>query len=222
MTEPASVQRAVESAVADFGRIDVVVNNAGYAVLGALEELTEEDVRRQVEVNLFGMLAVTRAVLPVLRAQRRGHLVQMSSISGAQPWVGFSLYVATKHAVEGFSASLAAEVAHLGVKVTIVEPGPFRTDFFTRSMVRSQPRPEYADSVGRTRDFLETFAQPGDPERAAQAILTVVDAGDPPLRLPLGGYAVDEFRAEYRSRLSEIDAWEDLARGADFPVASVS
>ncbi|MFC6880845.1 MULTISPECIES: oxidoreductase [Actinomadura] len=219
VTDPGSVRAAVELAVADGGRIDVVVNNAGYAVLGALEELTDDQARRQVDVNLFGALTVTRAVLPVLRAQRGGHLLQMSSISGAQPWVGFSLYVATKHAVEGFSSSLAGEVAHLGIKVTIVEPGPFKTDFFTRSMVRSLPSPDYAESVGQTRAFMESFTrQPGDPDRAAQAILAVVDDDKPPLRLPLGAYAVEEFRAEYRSRLNEIDAWEDLARGTDYPV----
>lgn len=221
VTDQESVDAAVASAVAAHGRIDVVVNNAGYAVLGALEELTEEQVRRQLDTNLVGVLRVTRAVLPVLRAQRSGHLVQMSSISGAQPWTGFSLYVATKHAVEGFSASLAGEVAGLGVRVTIVEPGPFRTDFFTRSMDRSTPSADYAATVGATREFLESFQQPGDPGGAAAAILRAVDSDRPPLRLALGSYAVDEFRAEYRSRLAELDAWEDLARAADLPVGAV-
>lgn len=220
VTEKQSVHAAVDLAVSRYGGIDVVVNNAGYAALGALEELSEDEVRRQLETNLFGVLTVTRAVLPVMRARRSGHLVQLSSISGAQPWTGFSIYVASKHAVEGFSASLAREVAPLGIKVTIAEPGPFRTDFFTRSMARSQPLPDYASSVGHTRAFLETFEQPGDPDGAAAAILAAVDAEEPPLRLALGGYAIDEFRAEYRSRLAELDAWEDLARGADLPPAA--
>jgi NAD(P)-dependent dehydrogenase (short-subunit alcohol dehydrogenase family) len=220
VTDPRSIQDAVELAVARTGGIDIAVNNAGYAVLGALEELTEDEVRRQLETNLFGVFAVTRAVLPVMRAQRSGHLLQMSSISGAQPWIGFSVYVASKHAVEGFSSSLAAEIAPLGIKVTIIEPGPFKTDFFTRSMARSWPMPEYVESVGQTRSFLETFEQPGDPRRAADLILTAIDAERPPLRLALGNYAVDEFRAEYRSRLAELDAWEELARAADFPAAS--
>ena len=220
VTDPASVRRAVDLAIALTGGIDIVVNNAGYAVLGTLEELSEDQIRAQLETNVFGVLTVTRAVLPVMRAQRSGHLLQMSSVSGAQPWIGFGLYVASKHAVEGFSSSLAREVAPFGIKVTIVEPGPFRTDFFTRSMVHSGQLPGYAATVGETRSFLETFVQPGDPQRAAQAILAVAGTEEPPLRLALGNYAVDELRAEYRARLAELDAWEELSRGTDFPQAA--
>lgn len=200
-----------------FGGIDVALNNAGFSILGALEELSEEQIRRQLEVNLWGTIRVSRAVLPTMRRQGSGHLLQMSSISGAQPWTGFSVYVASKHAVEGLSSSLAREVAPLGIRVAIVEPGPFQTDFFSRSMQRAEPTPDYQPSVGEIRAFIDGFTQqPGDPGRAAGALLEVVDADEPPLRLALGSYAVDEFRAEYAQRLADVDAWERVARGTDF------
>lgn len=218
VTVPTTIRAAVDLAVRRTGRIDIVVNNAGYSVLGALEELSDEQVRAQFDTNFFGVVNVSRAVLPVLRAQRSGHLLQMSSISGAQPWTGFSMYVASKHAVEGFSSSLATEVSPLGIAVTIVEPGPFRTDFFAR-LIRSAPLEDYAETVGATRAFLETFTPPGDPRGAADAILAVAGTPNPPLRLALGDYAFDEFRAEYRSRLAELERWETLSRGADSPRA---
>jgi NAD(P)-dependent dehydrogenase (short-subunit alcohol dehydrogenase family) len=147
----------------------------------------------------------------------------MSSISGAQPWTGLSLYVASKHAIEGLSSSLAGELEPLGIRVTIVEPGPFQTNFFGRSMERAAPDPAYEPSVGQTRAFLERFTeQPGDPQRAAEAVIEAISSPRPPLRLALGSYAVEEFRAEYHGRLAELDAWEDLARSADFPTAGGS
>lgn len=220
VTDPESVRAAVATAEAALGGLDVVVNNAGYAVIGALEELSDEQLREQLEVNLLGVALVTRAVLPLLRRQRGGHLLQMSSISGAQPWVGFSAYVASKHAVEGLSSSLAAEVAHLGIKLTIIEPGPFKTAFFGPSLVRAPRLADYDGSIGEARAFFDGWdGQPGNPAKAAAAILAVADADDPPLRLALGAYAVAEFRAEYQRRLAEIDAWEHLSLGTDFPAA---
>jgi NAD(P)-dependent dehydrogenase (short-subunit alcohol dehydrogenase family) len=218
VTDPGAVAVAVELAVARFGGVDTVFNNAGYGVLGALEELSEDQIRRQWETNVFGLINVTRAAIPVMRAGGGGHLLQMSSIAGITPWTGMSAYVASKHAVEGLSATIAAELEPFGIRVTIVEPGPFQTDFFSRSMDRSEPLEGYEGTVGATRETLATATeQPGDPNAAAAALLTVVDAPQPPLRLLLGAHALREARREYRERLAELDAWEDLALGADFP-----
>jgi NAD(P)-dependent dehydrogenase (short-subunit alcohol dehydrogenase family) len=208
VTDAAQARAAVDAAVARFGRLDVVVNNAGYGQFGAIEELTDDALREQFEVNVFGLLNVTRAALPVLRRQRSGHLVQMSSLNGIEGMVGGGAYCGSKFAVEGLSESLAAEVAHLGIKVTIVEPGPHRTDFASARSARvADPIDDYAESVGRAR---EAFAdldgnQPGDPAEAALAIIEAVDAGDPPLRLPLGEMAHDGIRAKLTGQLRELD-----------------
>jgi len=215
VTEPDSVRAAVAEADRAFGRIDVLVNNAGYGLAGTLEELAEKDLRLQFETNLFGALAVTRAVLPVLRRQRSGHIVQMSSVKGVMPVPGGSAYTGTKFALDGMSEALAAEVAHLGIRVTIVEPGAFRTDFNTRSLRWSEPMPDYTEFMGPELEEFEAFRgnEPGDPCRAAQAIIAAVGLDDPPLRLPLGADAFSEIRAYLQTRLAELDAAEPI--GAD-------
>ena len=218
VTDRDQVRAAIEEGIDRLGRLDVVVNNAGYGHFGAIEELTEEELRRQFEVNLFGVLNVTRAALPQMRAQRSGHLVQMSSLNGIEGMVGGGYYCAAKFAIEGLSESLAAEVAHLGIRVTIVEPGPHRTEFASERSARvAAPIDDYADSVGAAR---EAFAdldgnQPGDPERAADAIITAVDAEQPPLRLPLGEMALTNIRSKLEGQLNDLEAWRELSASTD-------
>jgi NAD(P)-dependent dehydrogenase (short-subunit alcohol dehydrogenase family) len=215
VTETESVRAAVTEATRTFGRIDVLVNNAAYGLLGAFEELSEEDLRHNFETNIFGSMTVTRAVLPVLRQQRSGHIVQMSSVNGVVPGPGGTAYVGTKFALEGMSESLAAEVAHLGIRVTIVEPGPFRTDFGGRSLRWGEPMEDYAEIIAPARKAFEAThgSQPGDPCRGAEAIITAVNLDVPPLRLPLGAEAFGSLRAYLRSRLDELDTAEAI--GAD-------
>jgi NAD(P)-dependent dehydrogenase (short-subunit alcohol dehydrogenase family) len=218
VTDPAQARAAVEKSLARFGRLDVVVNNAGYGHFGAMEELTEGELRGQLEVNLFGVINVTRAALPALRRQRSGHLVQMSSLNGVEGMAGGAYYCAGKFAVEGLSESLADEAAHLGIKVTIVEPGPHRTGFAGRESARlADPIEDYAESVGQARQAFAEMdgAQPGDPARAAQAIVEVVDADDPPLRLPLGRTALANIRAKLGGQLEELERWERLSASTD-------
>jgi NAD(P)-dependent dehydrogenase (short-subunit alcohol dehydrogenase family) len=219
VTNAERAREAIAEAVDAFGRIDVVVNNAGHAVLGALEELSEEDVRRQFETNVFGVINVTRAALPQLRRQRSGHIVQMSSLDGVAPLgPGESAYAGTKFAVEGLSESLAAEVEHLGIRVTIVEPGPFRTELVGRSLVEAPAIDDYADSVGEARQALHQMngAQPGNPARGAAAIIEAVEAEEPPLRLALGEEALGGIRAKLDERRRELDAWEPLSASTAF------
>jgi NAD(P)-dependent dehydrogenase (short-subunit alcohol dehydrogenase family) len=218
VTDPAQARTAVERAVERFGRIDVVVNNAGYGHFGAVEELSDDELREQFEVNLFGLLNVTRAALPVLRRQRSGHLVQMSSLNGIEGMVGGAYYCASKFAVEGLSESLAAEVAHLGIKVTIVEPGPHHTSFASAESARvADPIDDYAESVGQAREAFAEMdgTQPGDPARAARAIVEAVDIDEPPLRLPLGQMALDGIRAKLGGQLEELERWERLSATTD-------
>jgi NAD(P)-dependent dehydrogenase (short-subunit alcohol dehydrogenase family) len=218
VTDPGSIDAAVAGADREFGRIDVLVNNAGYGLAGTLEELAETDLRLQFETNLFGALAVTRAVLPVLRQQRSGHIVQMSSVNGVMPIPGGSAYTGTKFALDGMSEALAAEVAHLGIRVTIVEPGAFRTDFNTRSLRWSEPMPDYTEFMAPELEEFEAFRgnEPGDPCRGAQAIIAAVGLDDPPLRLPLGADAFSEIRAYLQTRLTELDATELIGADTDF------
>jgi NAD(P)-dependent dehydrogenase (short-subunit alcohol dehydrogenase family) len=220
VTDEAASRAAFAEAVARFGRVDVVVNNAGYGHVGAVEELTDAELHEQLDVNLFGVINVTRAALPHLRRQRSGHLVQMSSLNGVEGLVGGGYYAASKFAIEGLSESLADEVASLGIRVTIVEPGPHRTRFASARSARwARPIADYADSVGRTRELVGQLDgnQPGDPARAADAILAVVESDDPPLRLPLGQMALDDIRARLTAQLEELEAWAELSATSDFP-----
>ena len=220
VTDAAAVRDVVRHAAAHFGRIDVVVNNAGFGYVGAIEELTDEELHKQLDVDLFGVINVTRAALPQLRMQRAGHFVQMSSLNGIEAMPGAAYYAASKFGIEGFSETLAVEVAHLGIKVTIVEPGPFRTRFLSDESVKwARPIADYAESVGKSRETLRAMdgKQPGDPARAALAIIQAVEADKPPLRLPLGRMALDHIRAALGGRLEELDGWAEVAASADFP-----
>ena len=213
VTDPASVAAAIEATLAVHGRIDVLVNNAGSMVLGAVEEVTMADLREQLEVVFFGAAEVTKAVLPLMRRQGSGMIVQMSSLGGVKTFPGFGAYHAAKYALEGLSEALAAELAPLGVQVMIVEPGAFRTEFNRNK--RSVPEIEaYRDSSGATRvmtrGLLDT--EPNDPVKGAAAIVKAMDGDSPPLHLLLGGDAVDGMREHHESFLAEVAAWEALSR----------
>lgn len=214
----ADVFATVAEAVERVGRIDVVLNNAGYGLAGGVEEVNERQARDQLDVNFFGLLWVTQAVLPVLRRQRSGHLLQMSSIAGLTSYPNLGLYCASKWAVEGLSEALAEEVRGFGVHVTLVEPGEFRTDWSADSMERAAPMPEYDEVLGRRRHGLSgayAHLQPGDPARAGAALLKLLDAERPPLRVLLGSSAADRAPAVHRERLAEWAAWDALARTTD-------
>jgi NAD(P)-dependent dehydrogenase (short-subunit alcohol dehydrogenase family) len=220
VTDAAAARDVVQQAVSRFGRIDVIVNNAGFGYVGAIEELTDEQLREQLAVDLLGVINVTRAALPHLRKQRAGHFVQMSSLNGVEVMPGAGYYCASKFAIEGFSETLAAEVAPFGIKVTIVEPAPFRTHFLSGESVKwSEPVADYAETAGKARKTLRSMdgEQPGDPRRAALAIIQAVEADTPPLRLPLGKMALDHIRATLTTRLKQLDAWAKVGAAADFP-----
>jgi NAD(P)-dependent dehydrogenase (short-subunit alcohol dehydrogenase family) len=217
----AAIESAVATAFDQAGGLDVIVNNAGYGLLGAVENASDAEATRLFEVNVLGTFRVIRAALPKLRAQGRGHIVNITSIAGRAPRAGTGLYAASKSAIEGLSQSLAEEVAPLGIKVTVVAPGAFRTDFLSQHSIRkSSPATDaYANSVGRVMSYLDSMAgkQPGDPVRAAQAILAVVDAEQPPLHLLLGTDALRRAREKLDALIEEIDRWEEVTRGTDFP-----
>lgn len=216
----AHVEAAVAAALARFGRVDVLVNNAGYGLGGAIEEASESEFMPMFETNVFGLIRVTRAFLPHLRAQKNGHILNISSIGGLTANPGFGYYHATKFAVEGFSEALAAEMAPLGVRVTIIEPGPFRTDFLGRSGVLAQRSiADYDQTAGRARTYFaeQNGKQVGDPVQAARAMMQVVEAANPPLHLLLGAVALKRLRAKLDLMRQESDAWEATTVGADFP-----
>jgi NAD(P)-dependent dehydrogenase (short-subunit alcohol dehydrogenase family) len=219
VSAPGEAAAAVAAAQAAFGRLDVIVNNAGFGLLGALEELTEDQMRRQWETNFLGAVHVVRAGLPLLRAQRGGHLVFISAAAAISNYPGFSLYGASKAAVEALGEAVAAETRPLGIKVTLVQPGPFRTDFVGRSLEPGAGTlPDYEATSGKFRRLVESTRgrQPGDPAKAAAAILAAVDAPSPPLRLVLGKYATDKARRRHTAGLRELEAWEGVGAAADF------
>jgi NAD(P)-dependent dehydrogenase (short-subunit alcohol dehydrogenase family) len=220
VTRPDDARTALASATEAFGRVDVVVNNAGYGLFGALEELEDEQLRRQFETNVFGPVNVIRAALPQLRRQGSGHIVQISSLEGVAPILaGETAYAATKFAAEGLCEALAMEVRHLGIRVTIVEPGPVRTDFAAGAVAEPSRIDDYDASVGEALRLFEQLAgnQPNDPARVAAAVVEAIEADEPPLRLVLGTEAVDAVRAKLDGQRGELDAWERVARSTAVP-----
>jgi NAD(P)-dependent dehydrogenase (short-subunit alcohol dehydrogenase family) len=220
VTRPEQIEAVAKDAIAAFGRIDVLVNNAGYGIAGGVEEATEEEFLPVFETNVLGLIRVTRAFLPQFRKQRAGHILNLSSIAGLVGQAGWGYYNASKFAVEGFSEALAAEMAPLGVHVTIVEPGPFRTDFLGRSAVLiERVIPDYAESVGKTREYYDAMPgkQPGDPQKAIEAMMDVAASDDPPLHLLLGALAYRRFKGKLDRWRDEMAKYESVSLGADFP-----
>jgi NAD(P)-dependent dehydrogenase (short-subunit alcohol dehydrogenase family) len=220
VTKPESIEGAVKDALAHAGHIDVLVNNAGYGVTGAIEEVAENEYMPMFETNVFGLIQLTQALLPQFRERRSGNIVNLSSIGGLIGGPGWGFYNATKFAVEGFSEALAAEMEPLGVHVTVVEPGPFRTDFLGRSGVLAKKViSDYQQTAGKSREYFETQSgkQPGDPQRAVEAIVAAVSSPEPPKHLLLGKIALKRFRARLDAWTKELNAWEATTVGADFP-----
>jgi NAD(P)-dependent dehydrogenase (short-subunit alcohol dehydrogenase family) len=213
VTDAAQRDAAVATALERFGRIDVLVNNAGRTQVGAVEETTDEELRALFDLHFFGPAALTRAVLPHMRRQGGGAIVQMSSVGGQVTASGFGAYCATKFALEGLTETLRDEVANFGIHTLIVEPGAFRTGLFRPGAAyESAEMPEYADTVGPTRAYIrrDHGVQPGDPTKAAEAIIAALDADDPPLRLVLGADAIDNIERRLRSLGEELDTWRSL------------
>jgi len=219
LTEPGSFGDVVDGAVERFGRIDVLVNNAGYALLGALEDCDESSLRRNIETNFIGPLLLSRAVLPVMRERSYGRIVNMSAIAAVANHVGFASYGGAKAALEIASDAVAQESHHLNIRVISVEPGPFRTGFVGRSLERPETESDaYQRTVGQFAGYLQKMEgkQPGDPRAAARAIIRAVDSEHPPSRLVLGKFALDQARKAYEKRLRELDEWESVGLGTDF------
>jgi NAD(P)-dependent dehydrogenase (short-subunit alcohol dehydrogenase family) len=210
VTDKAAASAAIAFAQEHFGRLDVVVNNAGYGLFGTIEEVSESEARAQLETNLFGALWVTQAALPFMRAQGSGHIIQVSSIGGVNAFPTVGLYHASKWALEGFSQSLAAEVAGFGIKVTIVEPGGFATDWGGASAKRAAQMKIY-DGAREKIAALRSNSIPGDPNATGPAILKLVDATDPPLRIFLGTSGLPMTRAEYARRIEIWEKWNDVS-----------
>jgi NAD(P)-dependent dehydrogenase (short-subunit alcohol dehydrogenase family) len=207
--DPASVAAAVEVARASHGRIDVLVNAAGYTLLASVEEASEAQIRDQLDTNLLGVVHVCRAALPLVRASARGFVVVVSSVAAATSSAGFAYYSASKHGVEGFAAALAAEVAPMGIRLTIVEPGLFRTDALGASMVAVDAGSAYASTVGAFRAAVDSLSgnQPGSPQRFAAQLLRLVDEPEPPLRLPVDPGATGPIRGRLEQQLAELETW---------------
>lgn len=222
VTEQHSIDKAVADALARVGYIDVLVNNAGYGVAGAVEEVTEAEYMPMFETNLFGLINVTKALLPQFRERRSGAIVNFSSIGGLIGSAGWGYYNATKFAVEGLSEALGAELAPLGVHVVVVEPGPFRTDFLGRSGMEAKEQiSDYEPTAGKTREYFQTQAgqQPGDPQRGVEAVVAAVSDPNPPKHLLLGKIALTRFRKRLADWNEELNRWQATTAGADFPAA---
>jgi NAD(P)-dependent dehydrogenase (short-subunit alcohol dehydrogenase family) len=220
VTDPAAARAAVQVALDEFGSLDVLVNNAGHANSAPIEDTSDEDFRAQIETNLFGVVNVTKAALPVLRGQRAGHVIQFSSVGGRVGGTpGIAAYQTAKFGVEGFSEVLANEVKPFGVKVTIVEPGAFRTDWQGSSMRMAPVGADYEPSVGEMQRRRQAMSgtEAGDPVRAAGIIVAIAELDEPPLRLLLGAGAVDLADTASKARAAEASKWAEVSRSADFP-----
>ena len=222
MTRLDQIEAAVTSAKARFGRIDILVNNAGYGYMSTVEEGEEAEIRRQFDANVFGLFAMTRAVLPIMRQHRSGHVINIASVAGIVGFPGSGYYAASKHAIEGWSDALAAEAVPIGIKVTCIEPGPFRTDWAGRSMTQTPNKiAEYAETAGvrLTNTKLQSGKQPGDPARAARAIIEIAGTEAAPRHLVLGEFGVNAVTQRLNAALADIAAWRDLGLSTDFPTS---
>lgn len=222
VTDAAQIATAVEAAQGKFGRIDVLVNNAGYGYQSSVEEGEEAEIRAQFDANVFGLFALTRAVLPILRAQRSGRILNITSVAGLIGFPASGYYAASKHAVEGWSDTLRAEVAPLGIHVTCIEPGPFRTDWAGRSLRQTPNRiADYADTAGKRMDDTRGVSgtQAGDPARAADAMIALSEQPDPPRHLVLGRFGHEAVVTRLKERLAEIERYRDISLATDFPDA---
>src|SRR5580704_12902815 len=225
VTNPQEIISVAQSGIAAFGQVDVLVNNAGYGVNGAIEEVAEDEFEPMFQTNIYGLIRTTRAFLPHFRERRSGHIFNLSSIGGLIGSAGWGFYNTTKFAVEGFSEALAGEMKPLGVYVTVGEPGPFRTDFLGRSgKLARQELVDYAATAGKAREYLKTQSgkQPGDPKKVVEAIITAANSPKPPLHLILGRIALTRFRHKLSDWQQEIAAWENLTTDADFPESNSS
>jgi NAD(P)-dependent dehydrogenase (short-subunit alcohol dehydrogenase family) len=219
VTDAQQVETAVSATLKRFGRVDVLVNNAGYGMVGAVEESAEGEYRPMFETNVFGLIRVTQAVLPRMRRQGSGHIVNVSSIGGLVGTPGFGLYNATKFAVEGLSEALVQELKPLGIGVTIVEPGPFRTKFLGKAGGEAERRiPEYDQTAGKMRAYFteQDGLQPGDPQKAVEAIVKAVESEHPPLHLLLGGSTIPRVKGKIEALQKDVAAWEATTIGADY------
>lgn len=220
VTRPDQISAVVAAAETTFGRVDVLVNNAGYGYQSTVEEGEDPEIRAQFDTNVFGLFAITRAVLPVMRAQRRGHVINVTSVAGLLGFPGSGYYAASKHAIEGWSDSLRAEVGPLGIGVTCVEPGPFRTDWAGRSLKQTPTRiADYAETAGArlasTRERSGT--QAGDPVRAGEAMIALTQSPNPPRHLVLGAFGYDAVVTRLAERLAEVRQGRETSVAADFP-----
>ena len=219
ITKADEISSAIDTALATFGRIDVLVNNAGFGTLGAVEEIEDEQVRKQFEVNCFGTLSLTKALLPHFRQRKSGHILNVSSVGGFTAFPGTGIYCATKFAIEGYSEALAKEIAPLGIKLTLVEPGAFRTEFAGDSL--ATPENQIDDYESTAHKFVKmqeqsSGEQPGDPDKAAQAMIKVVESDNPPMRLVLGEDALEATRQKIESFQKELDEWEKVTLSTSF------
>jgi len=226
VTNEPQARAAADAAVELFGRIDVLLNNAGFGLLGAVEEATDEEVEQLYRANVFGLLNVTRAVLPQMRRQRFGHVLNMSSVGGYHAGVGFGVYCSTKFAVEGLSEALAGELKPLGIKVTIVEPGYFRTDFLDSQSLMVSPTSidDYTETAGATRERAKSVNhnQPGDPIKLAAAIVDLAGNPEAPLRMPFGSDTVAAIEAKNTFVASELAKWRSVSISTDFDAPAKS
>ena len=225
ITKAEEISSAIDTALSTFGRVDVLVNNAGFGTLGAVEEIAEEQVRYQFEVNCFGTLNLTKAMLPHFRQRKSGHILNVSSVGGFTAFPGTGIYCATKFAIEGYSEALAKEIAPLGIKLTLVEPGAFRTEFAGDSLATpDQQIDDYEETAHKFVKMQEQSSgeQPGDPDKAAQAMIKVVESDNPPMRLVLGEDALKATRQKMETFQKELDEWEEVTLSTSFDDAKAS
>ncbi len=219
VTDQIATSKLIENIDKEFGRIDVLVNNAGYGLLGAMEEINEQEAREQMETNFFAVFLLTQKVLPIMRRQKSGHIIQITSVAGFQATTGMSMYNASKYAVEGLTQGLALDLEGMGIKVTLIEPGPFRTEFGSTSHKRADKIIDaYENTAHQLVQRIKTNSgtQEGDPNKAAQVIFEVVQSDTPPLHLPLGDFAIDRYQQKMKSIQFDIDNWQSLSRTTSY------